>query len=222
MFKKILSAAAALSAVAFLSSPAQALLVDVAYTGNYNESSAPSGDYDAIGGLDDVGVFTLLSDPTGYSNTFSGSVYTPNDSTDGFVIHVADGDTLTGANIIFGTNLDPFNPLAIAAPAPRWVFEHNSGSGPAIFDIAVASDNYQSTPSTYTPTFTALGGGFYNVLIGNGTFAAYNGAIGYTMTFNVEGTISAVPLPASLPLYGAGLLGLAFLARKRRQNLLQK
>jgi len=222
LLKKILSAAAALSAVAFLSSPAQALLVDVAYTGNYNESSAPSGDYDAIGGLDDVGVFTLLSDPTGYSNTFSGSVYTPYDSTDGFVIHVSDGDTLTGANIIFGTNLGPSNPLAIGSDLTTWVLEKNSGTDPAIFNIGVAPDRYQDGPLTYTPTFAALGGGFYNILIGNGTFAAYNGAIGYTMTFNVEGAISAVPLPASLPLYGAGLLGLAFLARKRRQNLLQK
>ncbi|MEH6403594.1 MAG: VPLPA-CTERM sorting domain-containing protein [Sneathiella sp.] len=218
MLKKILSAAAVLSAVTLLSSPAQALLVDVAYNGNYDETSAPSGDYDAIGGLSDVGVFTLLSSPAGYANTFTGSAQTPSDSSDVFVIHVADGDTLTSANIVFGTNLSAFNPLGIGSSLTRWVLEKNSGTDPAIFDVGVAPDNPQFGPITYTPSFAALGGGFYNVLLGNGVFAAHNGAIGYKMTFNVEAAISAVPLPASLPLYGAGLLGLAFLARKRRKN----
>jgi hypothetical protein len=44
----------------------------------------------------------------------------------------------------------------------------------------------------------------------------FGGRFDYTITLNVSGA-PVVPLPASLPLLGAGLLGLGVLARRRRQ-----
>ena len=87
----------------------------------------------------------MLSSAGGYSNTFSGSVYTPVDGFDGFVIHVMDGDTLTGARINFGTNLELVintgsQNYLFAAPAPRWTLERNFGTTPGIFDVAAGRD----------------------------------------------------------------------------------
>ncbi|MEP3245682.1 MAG: VPLPA-CTERM sorting domain-containing protein [Sneathiella sp.] len=217
---KLSGLAAGLVAFAALCLPAQAALVTVAYNGSYNEATeAPSGDYDAIGGAADVGVFDLIGSTSGTANTFSGSIVSPNDSSDFFSIRLAAGQTLTSASITFGQNLS-LSEYMFAFPAPHWVMEYTNSVTPTIFDQELGYD-YMWQAETYTPTFTAIGEGVYNILIGNGTFGRNgNTPITYEMTFNVTSPpVSAVPLPAALPLYGAGLAVMGFLGwrRKRKQ-----
>jgi len=216
---KSLGLASGIAAMTAFGNAAQAALVTVDYDGSYDErTEAPSGDYDAIGGLPDVGAFDLIGAAGGFANTFSGSLSSPNDSTDAFHIRLAAGLTLTGASISFGENITPFNPM-FAFPAPSWTLEESSTT-PTIFAQALGYD-WMSSPATYTPSFAPIGEGVYNLLIGNGTFGTYaDGFIDYTITFTVESPqLSVVPLPAALPLYGAGMALLGFMGwmRKRKQ-----
>jgi hypothetical protein len=185
----------------------------VPYTGSFNESTVvaegglPAGDYDTIGGLPDVGLFNLVAG----TNVFFGSVFTPTDSTDFFLIGIGEGQTLTGASISFGNNLDDFNPL-FASPAPRWTLEESDDT-PTIFDVPVAVNGQTSALITNAPSFSR-GLGIYNVLIGNGTFAPNQGGpVSYTMSFTVESAVIPLP-PAGLLLIG-GLGVLAALRRRR-------
>jgi hypothetical protein len=105
---------------------AQADSVTVPYTGSFDEATVPAegglpaGDYDTIGGPVDIGLFNLVAG----NNTFSGSVWTPGDSSDAFLIGIEANQTLTGASIAFGTNLSPLAPM-FAFPAPTWTLEES-------------------------------------------------------------------------------------------------
>lgn len=198
---------------------AQAAAVVVPYVGSYDESvvpgpqdGLPAGDYDTLGGLEDVGLFNLVDG----SNTFVGSVYTPTDSSDVFLIGIGANQTLNGASISFGENLTPFNPL-FAAPGPQWTLEE-SDVDPTIFNITnIGDDGMTGAKLSIAPAFSR-GEGVYSVLIGNGTFAPNNGGgVDYTMTFNVT---SEVPVPAAAWLFGTALLGLVGV--KRKSNLIKK
>jgi hypothetical protein len=200
--------------IALASGTAQAASVVVPYSGSYDESvvpgpqdGLPAGDYDTLGGLEDVGLFNLIDG----SNTFAGSVYTPTDSADVFLISVGANQTLDGASISFGTNLSPFNPL-FAAPGPQWTLEE-SDTDPTIFNITnIGDDGMTGAKTSIAPAFSR-GEGVYSVLIGNGTFAPNNGGpVDYTMTFTVTST---VPVPAAAWLFGSALIGLAGIKRKK-------
>lgn len=189
--------------------------VTVPYTGTFNESSVaaegglPAGDYDTIGGAPDVGLFNLVAG----ANTFLGSVYTPYDSSDVFLIGIAPGQTLVGASIVFGTNLNLFDPL-FAAPAPIWTLEESSAT-PTIFLQSLGYSGLDSPISLSAPGFTR-GPGFYSLLIGNGTFATNNSEpVQYAITFNVA-QVASTPIPAALPLFASGLAALGLLAFRRR------
>jgi hypothetical protein len=189
---------------------ANAGTVTVPYTGSYDETSAPSGDYDAIGGLDDVGLFNLVAG----TNTFTGSIYTPNDSSDAFVIGIGPDQTITGASILFGTNLDMFNPL-FAAPGPIWTLEESSPT-PTIFAFNLGVNGMDSAQSL--SAIFSKGAGIYSMLIGNGTFATNNsGPVAYSMSFTVTSTIAATPIPAALPLFASALGGLGFVGWRRKK-----
>ena len=193
---------------------AQAGTVTVPYFGSFDEAGVPAegglpaGDYDTIGGLPDVGLFNLV---TG-SNTFAGSIFTPGDSADTFLIGIGSLQTLTGASIEFGTNLTVFNPM-FAFPPPRWTLEESSPT-PTIFDLSVGADGLNSPQLLIAPAFSR-GAGIYNVLIGNGVFGTNSGApIDYEMRFET----SVVPIPAALPLFGTGLACLGLLGWRRKQK----
>lgn len=215
---KSLGLVAGIAAMTAFGTVAQAGLVTVSFDGSYDErTEAPSGDYDAIGGFVDVGAFDLIGAAGGFDNTFSGSLSSPNDSSDAFVIRLGADQTLTGASISFGENITPFNPM-FAFPAPSWTLEESSTT-PTIFAQTLGYD-WMSSPATYTPAFAPIGEGIYSLLIGNGTFGTYSeGHIDYTITFTVDSPqISVVPLPAALPLYGAGMALLGFIGWKRKRK----
>ncbi len=203
------------------SSVGQAATVIVPYAGSFNEAVVPAedglaaGDYDTIGGNADVGQFNLVAG----SNVFMGSVWTPGDSSDFFLINIAANQTLIGASIAFGTNLTPFAPM-FAFPPPQWNLSDSSGIT-TIFDLIVGSNGLTTTANVTAPAFTA-GPGFYNMLLGNGTFGInsgnFNTPINYTITFDVAESLSTVPVPAALPLLagGIGLLGFASRRNKRK------
>jgi hypothetical protein len=209
-----------ISSLALATTATQAATVVVPYAGSFNESTVaaegglPAGDYDTIGGLDDVAQFNLVAG----TNIFSGGIFTPDDSSDVFLINIGANQTLIGASIAFGTNLTEFAPM-FAFPPPHWVLEESSPT-PTIFDLIMGFDGMDVTQNTTAPGFSK-GAGFYSMLIGNGTFGVNAGnfktPIFYTMTFDVVERISSVPLPAALPLLagGLGLLGFAGVRRRR-------
>ncbi|OUR78468.1 hypothetical protein A9Q83_07500 [Alphaproteobacteria bacterium 46_93_T64] len=201
---------AIVSAAAFTT---QAHALSVAYSGSYDEATGTEagGDYDNIGG---VGDFSLLNG----ANVFHGSIFTggDDDSSDAFHIVISANQTLVGASIDFGTNANASNAW-FGSPGPVWGLEENTTT-PTIFEISMGDG--ASGPQTFSAAPFTRGPGIYNMLIGNGAFGMNNGGgVGYTMTFTVESSISAVPLPAALPLYGVGLAVMSFIGwRKKRKT----
>ncbi len=216
MFSKAIAALGAAVTVVAFAGAAQAAAVVVPYSGSFNESSVaaqgglPAGDYDTIGGLDDVGLFQLVSG----ANTFAGGARTPSDSSDAFLIEILPGFTLVSASISWATNANDFNPV-FANPAPIWTLEESDAT-PTIFLLNLGGNGATAPINLNAPAFTR-GPGIYSVILGNGTFAMNSGdPINFTMTFNVSQDQAVVPLPAALPLFLAGL-GALGVARRRKK-----
>ncbi len=231
------------SALALISATAaHAGTVVIPYAGSFDEAvvptedGLPAGDYDTIGGLDDVALFNLIEG----SNSFTGSIFSPTDSSDAFNIGVGAGLRIISASINWGTNLPG---IAFSLPAaagflqqstflntaPSWFFEESSVT-PEIFTISQLEDGALGTTSKLFETGPLdVGPGIYlSSLIDQGSTCAQTyepnfpgfspvcvEGLDYTMTFEVESTIAPVPLPAGAPLLLAGV-GLLGLLRKRR------
>jgi len=219
--RSVFLATALLVALSVGASSAQAASVTIPYAGSFDEATIPAegglpaGDYDTIGGLPDVGLFNLVAG----SNTFTGSAHTPSDSSDAFLIGIGPDLILTGASIVFGTNVDDFNPMFVlgGAAAPTfWTLEESSAT-PTIFQQNFSGG---STPLSLTAPAFSRGAGIYSLLIGNGVFGSNNGPINYTMTFNVISTVAPTPIPAALPLFASAFAALGFVGwRRKRSNL---
>ncbi len=242
--------------VTLLSSTAYASTLPeiVSYTGSFDEASVaangalPAGDFDTLGGLDNLGLFRLQEG----TNTFSGSVFSPDDSSDAFLIEILTGFELLSASIAWATNLpsielpDIFNAPSgflqqntFGSAAPDWTLEE-SDTTPTIFALnALEASKVGSTfdvgPASYNaPAFTARGPGIYTNLIDGtnscaGTYVPANPGVNfscvegldYTMTFNVARTSPPPPPPPAVPLPAAGWLlvgALGFLAGVRRRR----
>lgn len=153
---KISSISIASIGLAF-SALSQAGSVVVPYFGSFDEATVatedglPAGDYDTIGGVDDVALFNLIEG----TNSFTGSIWTGEggDPSDVFNIGIGSGLVLTSASIDWGTNLPgivwyPYGPFGVYPPAeyrqqsdystnsdsPDWFFEESSIT-PEIFTI---------------------------------------------------------------------------------------
>lgn len=193
----------------------QAGAVPVAsFTGTYDEATGveAGGDYDNIGGASDIGDFALVAGV----NTFLGSIASPQDSSDAFNIVIGANQTLVGATLSFGDNVDGFNPY-FGFPSPTWGL-YESSVTPTIFEFNVPDANSAFSAFTSTQTFTR-GPGIYNMLFGNGVFGTNNGPAEYTMTFTVtENAPPPVPLPAAGWLLLASVGGLAAFKGRRRKT----
>lgn len=215
----------------------------VPYSGSFDESSIaaqdglPAGDYDTLGGVDQVGLFQLV----GGANTFTGSVRGPTDTADVFLIEILTGFELISASIEWATNLpgieapDIFNLPAgflqqstFGANAPVWTVEE-SDQTPEIFTLdtieaSMVGATFDVAPANYdAPGFDARGPGIYSSIFDGKTSCAQTfepnppgvsatcvDALDYTLTFNVRQTapMNPVPLPANTLLLLTGLLAL--------------
>lgn len=223
----------------------------VPYSGSFDEASIgaqdglPAGDYDTLGGLEQVGLFRLVDGV----NTFSGSINSPSDTADVFLIEILEGFQLLSASINWATNLPsvqatfpnyPSNFLqqsTFGANAPVWTVEE-SDETPTVFlleniEANMAGSTFDVAPAQYdAPAFGARGPGIYSSIFDGRTTCGQTyvpnppgvssvcvSPLDYTLTFTVEQTdpqLSPVPLPASLPLLLAGFGGLALLRRRSK------
>ncbi len=201
--------------VAGVASQAGAITVP-SFSGTYDEATGveAAGDYDNIGpnlgAPSDIGDFNLLAG----TNTFMGSIGSPSDTSDAFNIVIGTNQTLVGATLSFGDNVNGFNPY-FGFPSPSWVLTESSTT-PLIFQYDVPDSNGAFSAFTSTQVINQ-GPGIYNMVFGNGVFGTNNGPVDYTMTFSVEeNTPPPIPLPAGFPLLIAGLG--TFAVVKRRKN----
>jgi hypothetical protein len=200
--------AAAMIAFGFAQA-ANAAAVIIPYTGSFSESS--SGDIDGVAGAGDLPLFQLVSG----ANTFAASAQSNTDPSDAFLIEILPGFTLVSASIQWATNASDFNPV-FANPAPKWTVTTSDGLQ-TVLDVTLTSNGATATVNFNVPNINR-GPGIYSVVLGNGLFALSqnNAPINYTMTFNVRQDLAAVPLPAALPLFLAGL-GALGVARRRKK-----
>lgn len=168
----------------------------VPYTGSFDESAVPAqdglpaGDYDTLGGVDQVGLFQLVEG----ANTFSGSIFSPTDPADVFVIEILSGFQLVGASLNWATNLpsiegpDIFNVppgflqqstfnSPFGGVTPTWTLEE-SDTTPTIFSLSgieagMVGSTFDVAPRDYdAPAFSPRGPGVYSNIFDAGTSCA--------------------------------------------------
>lgn len=227
---------ATLAATVALSGAAHATTV-VPYSGSFDEATVaadgplPAGDFDTLGGLDMLGLFQLQEG----SNTFTGSVFSPNDTADAFLIEILPGFELISASIQWATNLpglelpDIFNPPAgflqqntFSDAAPDWVLEE-SDTTPTIFalnnlEASMVGATFDVGPASYNaPGFDARGPGVYSSLIDGtgtcaGTYVPVFPGVGFECVTGLDYTMTFnvertfTPPPPPIPLPAAGWL----------------
>lgn len=230
--------------VSVLSFNVHAALINVAYNGTFDESSIsaegglPAGDFDTIGGVDDVAVFQLVAG----NNDFFGSIYSPSDVADVFNIQIGENLRLVGATIAWATNLPslqlnfPFVPNGFLqqntffANAPDWFVEESSATPEVftIFDLEAGKvgGTFDVAPSFYTGSSFSREQGIYSSLLSAAGTCAQSyrqvnvgGQIGleafcaagidYKMTFIVEQIQVDPPNSVSEPM-SLGILLLSF------------
>jgi hypothetical protein len=192
-------------------------LITVDYDGSYNETAAPLGDYDNIGGVDDVALFNLIEG----NNTFSGTV---DRDSDFFAIGIGFGLRLIGATVDWATNLPNISFTSFNVPngyleqtGTGQLFIEQSTNDPEIYTFnslrGPTSDQPIVTPTAIDGAFfeapvLSVEEGIYNSLLnGNGVCAStwqsgqFLTNIGcvdgndYTITYIVERFATPPPPP---------------------------
>ncbi|BEU04590.1 hypothetical protein OAG1_33900 [Agarivorans sp. OAG1] len=224
---------------------AHAGVIVVDYNGSFDEADVvaegglPAGDFDTIGGVDDVALFNLVEG----ENAFYGSIYSPLDSGDVFNIGITAGMRLVGASIDWGTNLPGINwtfgtPISpdyrqqstFGATAPTWFLEESSTT-PEIFTIPELEDGVLGLngKSFDAPSLDVTEGIYLSSLLDQGhtcaqtyvvNFPGYSPecveGIDYKLTFIVESTlpVTQVSEPSTILLAMFAMLGFG-VSRKR-------
>jgi hypothetical protein len=170
--------------------------------------------YDEViqGDLQDLDILTLLPPTTllfdSGVNTITGSSFVdiPQSSfdRDQFIFLVPVGLQVT--NIAVSSN-------ATQSPGALLGANVSVRNGTSPIDAAVAFLSLDSNGGSITPVSLPLATGSYGVYVDYFTSDnnANVGTINYTMAF----TVSSIPIPPALYLFGSGLLGLIGIARKK-------
>ncbi|MGY6278343.1 VPLPA-CTERM sorting domain-containing protein [Methylomonas sp. MgM2] len=168
----------------------------------------------------DVGLFK--SDTTGTVTLTAQGILNPNaqygftifhgmDNTTGYMHHVSWN---IGNNTVGIT--DASNPY-IGGTYSAANYGTNSGTGLANSDIVAASvgvidpsDPFTGTTDMNTITFNAVAGEYYTIFLGG-----YMGGAWFTTTDGYSLTVSQVPVPATVWLFGSALTGLVGMRRRK-------
>lgn len=186
----------------------------------FNEADAPyNGDFEnVLLDLDPSNDVLMLASG---SHSFIGSIVTPGDQGDVVVVRLESYQSITGVSIDFGTNSDPFNPIAINQNTRFLLLDNDE-------DPLVAQTSLTGVGTFGLGPLATPGGQVYSLQIVSEVLALLNGAVGYTFTVMIEGsappppppppTPNEVPIPAAALLFGSVVAGLGLRSKKRRDR----
>ena len=201
------------------------------YTVSVSGGCMAFGDCTALAQNVGTGSFTITTDGTGSSYTagsYSGILYTGtpggNFQTGG---PVASSGTVSAAGQL---DLDFTGRTGTAQFFPQyagaaWNIDNNTKQpGTGLYEGFTTGTDSNVDPNTGLPSLTLTGtnlvataNGFTGTLLSAGNVGAAWGAFDgtpYSEVYNV--TVSAIPVPAAVWLFGSGLLGLVGVARRRK------
>jgi hypothetical protein len=201
--KKLISVAglcaAVVMAIGVAAPAARATTVTAVYTGTIRNGDDSGNHFN--GGLNSGDAFTLTAffkaPPGTYDSTGGGSI--------------TGGGTVTlntnGQNYTF--NLSP-NSYSLNNFGQIKLFTGDTSS------TFLASDFY--SPSLPASILTAFDGGCYADTYCSGSFEITTGGFSGASFDATHLNVTATPIPAALPLFASALLGLGFVARRRKTN----
>lgn len=210
MFRSLLVGLICVAANSFGS--AQAALIDVSYTGSITDGFDSVGDFVASG--TDLAGYAITVDYR-FDTDLGGFYQGPTSSS--YVSDATHGSPALSATITIAGMAVTFDGSYYGAIAGSSTMIASSQAHEA---DASAETYVYSSVATSAGVFLAsvLGGYAYDVQPGDtttGYFQLASGSFGY---FTPTSIVSTVPLPASLPLFAAGLIGLGLAHRLKKQH----